>query len=121
MKEFIMENLVRLRKSKKLKQSDVAKNIEVPVSTYGCWENNVSQPNIKNIKKLVDYFDVSTDIILDRRDYSLQDIKNDLERAKEKFMASLPTSQQTLIETMLRLNELQQIQVQSYMQGMLSK
>lgn len=115
-----MQNLQLLRKSRKLKQSDVADAIGVPVSTYGCWENDISQPNMEAMKKLANFFDVSVDIIIDRTNYSLQQLNDDIEKQKEKWLSTLTPLQQSLIESILKLNVLQQNKVQAYMYGLLN-
>jgi transcriptional regulator with XRE-family HTH domain len=61
-----MENLRFLRKSKNLKQSEIAKIINISQQQYGKYESNQSEPAKTTIIKLADFFNVSTDEILDR-------------------------------------------------------
>ena len=114
-----MKNLQLLRKNKKLKQSEIANYIGVASSTYSCWENDISEPDFYYLKKLADFFDVSVDILLDREDFRLATLSNSVQEAKQKWLATLTQMQQSLIENVLKLNELQQYKVQAYMYGML--
>ncbi|MBQ7977256.1 MAG: helix-turn-helix transcriptional regulator [Clostridia bacterium] len=114
-----MQNLQNLRKNRKLKQSDVASAIHVATSTYSCWENDISEPDFASLKKLSDFFEVSTDVLLDRESLTINKINNTIAECKHRWLITLSPLQQTLIETMLKLNELQQHKVQAYMYGMI--
>ena len=58
-----------LRLEKELKQSDVAKNMNVVFGTISNWERGKSFPNIEELKNLADYFNVSADYLLGRTEH----------------------------------------------------
>lgn len=58
------DRLVQLRKSTKLYQADMAKKIGVARATYGAYEQGTRQPDFDTLKKIADYFGVSTDYLL---------------------------------------------------------
>ena len=55
------ENLKELRKSVKLSQSELAKGIEISRGQIANYETQASEPNIKTIKKIADYFNKTID------------------------------------------------------------
>lgn len=61
-----MERLKELRQKSNLLQKDVAKAIHVGRSTYVKYENGDSEPNMKTLVLLADFFNVTTDYILGR-------------------------------------------------------
>ena len=58
------ENLKNLRKSKNLKQADLAKLLGVDQRTVSAWENNICEPSFEVLAKLCEIFDESFDSIL---------------------------------------------------------
>ena len=52
------ERLRELRNDKGLKQSQVAKALNIPESTYSNWEQGRREPDINGIIMLCKYFDV---------------------------------------------------------------
>lgn len=65
--------LKELRKSKKLKQENIAKFLNVAESTYRGYENGTSEPNIQTLFKLADFYDVSLDYLLEH------EVKNNID------------------------------------------
>ena len=63
---LIGEILKELRKEKNLLQKDIAKYLNITTSAYGYYEQEKRSPDIEIIKKLADFFDVSTDYLLGR-------------------------------------------------------
>lgn len=61
-----MITLKNLRVSNKKTQKEVADFLGIDRTTYVKYENGQTEPNINNIKKLADYFNVSTDYLLGR-------------------------------------------------------
>lgn len=58
-------NIIReLRKSRKLSQKDLAEKLNVHQTAVSQWEQNRTMPDIDMIKKLADFFEVTTDYIL---------------------------------------------------------
>jgi transcriptional regulator with XRE-family HTH domain len=60
------ETLKKLREEKNLLQSDVAKFLKVTQKTISNYEKNERRPDPETLKKLADYFNVSTDFLLNR-------------------------------------------------------
>ncbi len=60
-----MKNLKKIRKAKKLTQSDVAKELNITVSAYGNYELGQRSPTPEMLIKLAKYFQVSIDYLLD--------------------------------------------------------
>lgn len=59
-----MNTLKMLRKQKGLSQQDVADAVSVARSTYTQYETGARSPSVDVLKKLADYFGVTTDILL---------------------------------------------------------
>lgn len=63
------EFLAELRKEKGLLQKEVANYLKVTVATISNYEKGVHSPDLNTLVKLADFFDVSTDYLLQRTDY----------------------------------------------------
>lgn len=63
------EFLAKLRKEKGLLQREVANYLQVTVATISNYEKGVHSPDLNTLIKLADFFDVSTDYLLQRTDY----------------------------------------------------
>lgn len=63
------EFLSELRKEKGLLQKEVANYLNVTVATISNYEKGVHAPDLTTLSKLADFFDVSTDYLLQRTDY----------------------------------------------------
>ena len=57
-----------------LNQVEFAKKLSVTKQTVSNWENNNIQPSIDMLVKIADYFNVSTDHLLGRKDNKLIDV-----------------------------------------------
>ncbi|MCX7746594.1 MAG: helix-turn-helix domain-containing protein [Clostridia bacterium] len=66
MKIKIGEKLKELRKEKKITQKDVYDFLKIDQTTYSKYENNKNEPDLDTVKKLADFFNVSTDYLLGR-------------------------------------------------------
>jgi len=58
---MIGKQLQAVRKSKKINQEDVARFLDVKRQTYSAYERGVSVPDSLTLKKLADFFEVSTE------------------------------------------------------------
>ena len=58
--------LRNLRREKRLTQNDLAKILNVSNGTIAMWETNKREPDLEMINKIANFFNVSTDILLDR-------------------------------------------------------
>lgn len=67
---FNGRKLANLRKQKGMSQVDFAKKISLSPSTISMYEVNERQPDPTTIRKLADYFNVSTDYLLDNDEIS---------------------------------------------------
>lgn len=63
-----MNRLKDLRKTKKMRQQDVAHDIGVTFQTYSNYETGRRSPDPDMLKKLADYFNVSVDYLLGRNE-----------------------------------------------------
>ncbi|MGX9845784.1 helix-turn-helix domain-containing protein [Streptococcus iniae] len=80
--------LKRLRKEKKLTQTELATKLNISQKSYSNWESGKSEPTLDNIVKLAQILDTTTDELLDRHmdfgdrvfdfssNYNLSNIKN---------------------------------------------
>lgn len=64
-----MENLKKIREIKKLTQLQLAVQIGVSQEIINKYEKGIAKPSVKNLEKLADYFNCSTDYLLDRTSY----------------------------------------------------
>lgn len=59
-------NLKELRKKMGVTQTEVAKAINIPQTTYSSYEQRVCDPNINTLIKLADFFNISIDELVER-------------------------------------------------------
>ncbi|MCX08422.1 XRE family transcriptional regulator [Listeria monocytogenes] len=67
------DTLMKLRKSKNLTQSDIAKILGVARTTYSSYEQNRRMPDAEIQIKIADYFDVSLDYLHGRGKNNISD------------------------------------------------
>ena len=79
--------LKQLRKERHLLQKDIAKMLEIPTSTYGNYEQELSLPSIFTIIKLADFYHVSLDYLIGR-DYP----------ASCEYLRNIPTSRKKVTD-----------------------
>lgn len=63
------ELLAKLRKEKGILQKELATYLNVTVATISNYEKGVHSPDYDTLVRLADFFDVSTDYLLQRTDY----------------------------------------------------
>ena len=63
------ELLAKLRKERGILQKELANYLNVTVATISNYEKGVHAPDYETLIKLADFFDVSTDYLLQRTDY----------------------------------------------------
>jgi transcriptional regulator with XRE-family HTH domain len=87
---FKMNNLKKLREKKNLTQIRLSIDVEVSQELISQYELGKTKPNADNLIKLADYFNCSTDYLLERTNnpFMISDINNkDIETANisEKY------------------------------------
>ena len=65
---MIFKNLRAIREDNDLRQSDIAKMLNVSQNTYSQYETGVIALTADVLIKLADYYNVSVDYLLDRTD-----------------------------------------------------
>ena len=63
------ENLKRLRKEMGISQSFLAEYIDVSQQCISEWENGKIEPTLSYICRIADFFDISIDILVGRKEY----------------------------------------------------
>lgn len=63
------ELLAKLRKEKGILQKELATYLNVTVATISNYEKGVHSPDYDTLVRIADFFDVSTDYLLQRTDY----------------------------------------------------
>lgn len=66
---MIGKKLKELRKERKIKQSDIAKALNLTRPAISQWENDLRDPDIANIKALAKFFNITIDELLENSDY----------------------------------------------------
>lgn len=88
-----MENLIFLRRQKKLTQQEMAQFLKVSKPTYNHYETGCTEPNIDTLIKLADFFGCSVDYLLGHQTQSVL------------YLDNFTDSQRTLISMIKNLNE----------------
>ncbi len=63
------ERLLELRKEKGISQAALAKELQVSFAVVCYWETDRSEPTAPNLVKIAEFFNVSTDYLLGRKEY----------------------------------------------------
>lgn len=58
------QRLIELRKQTNLTQSDLAKKLGIPRTTYSNYENGNRQPDYETLEKIARYFEVTSDYLI---------------------------------------------------------
>ncbi len=58
-----MEKLIELRKQNKTTQNEIAKYLNIARTTYASYEQKLSEPDIKTLCQIADYYNVSLDYL----------------------------------------------------------
>ena len=102
-----------LREEKGLSQSEVALAIGGTQSNLAKWEKGTVQPSADFLKKLADYFNVSSDYLLERTD-ELGGILPERSPALQ-----LTEDEKNLLENFRRMDHSQKIRLEAYIEGLL--
>lgn len=63
------EIIKQLRKSSKMSQTQVAKELGITYQSYQAYEHGISQPSLENFIKLANLFEVSLDYLVGKSRY----------------------------------------------------
>ena len=66
---MVFKNLRAIREDNDLRQSDIAKMLNVSQNTYSQYETGVIALTAEVLIKLADYYNVSVDYLLGRKDF----------------------------------------------------
>ena len=100
----VFMRLKELRKESGKTQKELASYLGMTQAGYQKYENMKTEPNINNLIKLADLYNVSVDFILERDEASIDTL----------------TSAQSYVKTYLKLNELNKVRVEGYALGLLA-
>ena len=64
----LTERMRELRKERKLRQEDIAAELNIAVTTYCRYELGMREPVASLLDRMADYYDVSVDYLLGRSD-----------------------------------------------------
>lgn len=92
------ELLAKLRKERGILQKELAKYLNVTVATISNYEKGVHAPDYETLIKLADFFDVSTDYLLQRTDY-----RSSISTLNEKLLVDYKVSD--LLNAILELDQ----------------
>ena len=67
--KIFAERLLELRKERNISQAKLAAALEVSYSVVCYWETDRSEPTAINLVKIADFFDVSVDYLLGRKEF----------------------------------------------------
>ena len=90
------ELLASLRRERGILQKELAAYLNVTVATISNYEKGVHAPDYETLVKLADFFDVSTDYLLQRTEY-----KSSIQTLNQKLVVNYTVSE--LVNAILQL------------------
>lgn len=103
-----MLKLRSIRQEHKLSQVEVAQRLNMSPARYNNYEVNKAEPDIDTLIKLADMYNVTVDELLGRETYMLN-------------LASIKPIKARLIESILKMNELQEMRTSAYVSGLMGE
>ena len=85
MSESFADHLKKIRRSKNLKQADLARKTGLKVAAISFYETGERRPSINNLNKLADALSVSVDFLLGRDVLRVPSVADELLRDFEKL------------------------------------
>ena len=67
--KIFQDRLAEQRKLNRMTQKEVAEYLGISQPSYIRYENGSAEPNLENLSRLADLFDVSADYLLGRSEY----------------------------------------------------
>lgn len=111
--------LKNLREERGLSQVELAKILNIANSTLSLYESGSREPNFEILKKIANYFNVSTDYILGRNEVMSSQIENkENHNIDEKIMNLV---KERFTDKIADLTEEQQNKVLEYIEFLISK
>lgn len=105
--------LKELRESKGMTQRDFAAEFGVSKGTVGMWESGAREPKtIDEINRIADYFGVSTDYLLGRKEEKEKPIPEG---------GDGPTLDKRLVDRLVQLTPAELEKVEAFVQGMIAE
>lgn len=92
------ELLASLRRERGILQKELAAYLNVTVATISNYEKGVHAPDYETLVKLADFFDVSTDYLLQRTEY-----KSSIQTLNQKLVVTYTVSE--LVNAILQLDQ----------------
>ena len=92
------ELLASLRRERGILQKELAAYLYVTVATISNYEKGVHAPDYETLVKLADFFDVSTDYLLQRTEY-----KSSIQTLNQKLVVNYTVSE--LVNAILQLDQ----------------
>ncbi len=77
---MLPEKLKEIRKKQKIRQDEVAEYLGILRQSYSAYERGISVPDAKQLKKLADFFSVSTDYFFGGLNPDLPSAQNEQEQ-----------------------------------------
>lgn len=105
-----MHRIKELRESKKLSQQRLAIEMNVSQAMISKYELGQSEPDIQMIRKLSDFFHVSSDYLLGISDSRIY-----------VSVVTLSDDEKEILSNYKRMDEIQKIKVTAYMKGLLQE
>lgn len=90
------QNLKKLREVRKIAQKNLAEMLGVGISTVAGWERGYRNPDLEMLVKLADFYNVSVDSLLGRRDF---DVKVDLDSDRMKYQSEVEKLEDEVIQS----------------------
>ena len=92
------ELLASLRRERGILQKELAAYLNVTVATISNYEKGVHAPDYETLVRLADFFDVSTDYLLQRTEY-----KSSIQTLNQKLVVNYTVSE--LVNAILQLDQ----------------
>ncbi|MBQ8430586.1 MAG: helix-turn-helix transcriptional regulator [Clostridia bacterium] len=100
--------LKELRKIKGYTQNEVASLLNIQTMTYNGYENNKREPNIEMLCKLAKLYNTSIDYLVGQE-------------TNQVNLEAIKPVKKKLIQYILKMNELQEIKAEAYLDGLMGE
>ena len=87
-------------------QMEVAKKLDLPISTYNQYETGKNQPSIEMLCKLADFYHCSLDELVGRETHLVN-------------LEAIKPTKARLIEQILEMNDLQELRAEAFISGLM--